>query len=132
MVNKVISGLLTMYCLFAINIAALTQSSRPASKKQNIDVQIIDYVEIIQIKPNNKLSKPKRLSKPQIQNFSKNWNSNTPIIKCPANYNYRVSVYYKDLTKKEYFLINSIISDSKLYCYDTGNSGLSDLIWKNK
>lgn len=130
MVNKILTVVLFFVAFSLQNQNLYAQAQKP--KKLEIDALIIDYIEINQIKTGKKVSKPKRLNKIQTQNFVKNWNNKNKTIDCPAKFTYIVSVYFKDLTKKDYFLQNSIISDSKVYCIDTGIAGLAEAFWKAK
>lgn len=132
MENKVMKVLLSI--VFAISCLTFVQAqnNKQKVKKLEIDPIIIDYVEIVQIKSNKKLSKPKRINKTLIQKFVSSWNAEHPIIPCSKDYSYILSIYYKDLTKKEYFLNKSIVSDNKSYCIDIGNQLIGDQIYKAK
>lgn len=102
-------------------------------KKFDIDLMLIDYCEIAQIKGNNKFSKFKRLNKSQVEKFVANWNDKSKtIVPCQQTYQYMLSLYYKDLTRKDYYFHNNIISDNKVYCIDSRNPGFADALFKGK
>ncbi len=132
MENKIIKNLSFVVISICFITMGYAQGNRQIAKKLEIDPILIDYVELIQIKANKKLSKPKRINKGLIQKFVKSWNAEHPIIPCTKEYSFVLAIYYKDLTKKDYFINKSTVSDNKSYCIDIGSKTLVDEIWKNK
>jgi len=106
--------------------------SKPAPKKNSIDINLVDYAEIKAFQKSAKPIKAKRISKALVTELIRDWNNSKTTVKCQDSYLYTVSIYFQDYTRRNFNISNNLISEGNSYCISIPDKGLANRLWKGK
>ncbi|MFN8279552.1 MAG: hypothetical protein U0V49_04640 [Saprospiraceae bacterium] len=106
--------------------------SKPAPKKNSIDISLVDYAEIRAFQKSAKPTKAKRISKALATELIRDWNNSKTTVKCQDSYLYTVSIYFQDYTRRNFNINNNLISEGNSYCISIPDKGLANRLWKGK
>ncbi len=108
------------------------QTVKGEISKIKIDPALYDYAEISPYKTLKKSIRPKRLSKNMGLEFVKNWNSSNVKAKCAEKYQYKISIYFVDYTRRTFNISNSTVNEEGNMCIAISDAGLANKLWKSK
>jgi hypothetical protein len=99
------------------------------SKKKQIDVNNINYVEILKVSTTKAPSKTKKLSKKLYIDFAQRWNDSKEIGANKYRMKYFVYLFLKNGEKRQFSVSGFRIQESGWMTYDIGDKQYFDTIW---
>jgi hypothetical protein len=99
------------------------------SKKKQIDVNNINYVEILKVSTTKTPLKTKKLSKNQYTDFVQKWNASKEIGADKYRMKYFVYLFFKNGEKRQFSVSGFRIQESGWMTYDIGDKQYFDAIW---
>lgn len=130
--NKLLFKLCIISFFWMTYSGNMFSQTKPAPKRNLIDINLVDYAEIRTFQKSAKPSKAKRISKALATELIRDWNNSKTTVKCQDSYLYTVSIYFQDYTRRNFNINNVIISEGNSYCISIPDKGLASRLWKGK